>query len=126
VIGVLVVDSSAAVRAHLSAQLAGDGFAVVGEADSLMLAISLARRHAPQAIVVDVLLIDQRGVAVVEALRAAAPDSRIVVMSNAIGYRRTCMASGADAFVDKSIELSDLSTLLRQPRHPRPPASPRS
>jgi CheY-like chemotaxis protein len=123
---VLVVDSSPAVRTRLSTQLADDGFTVVGEADGLTLAISLARRHAPEAIVVDVLLIDQRGVAVVEALRAAAPAAVIVVISNAVGYRRHCLASGADAFLDKSIELSDLSKLLRQPRPPRQPASPRS
>jgi DNA-binding NarL/FixJ family response regulator len=110
---VLVVDASHAVRARLIASLREAGLEVVAEASTGAQAISLAIMPlALDAIVVDVLLPDRRGVDIVVALRAAAPRAVIAVVTNAPEYRHYCLARGADVFLDKSREFDRIAAVL--------------
>ena len=101
---VLVVDESRGVRERLVVRLRDAGLEVVGEAATGAEAIAWVIAAAPDAIVIDVLLPDRRGLDVLPALRAAAPRAVIVVLTNAPEYRRHCLDRGADAFLDKSRE----------------------
>jgi DNA-binding NarL/FixJ family response regulator len=110
---VLVLDQSQPVRRRLVGQLEELGFEVVGEADLLARGLAVAAASAPDAIVTDLTFDDSRGVDVVLALRAQAPGAVLVIVSNELHYRRACLATGADAFLDKSTELDALGAALR-------------
>jgi DNA-binding NarL/FixJ family response regulator len=109
---VLVIDASAAIRTRLVARLHEAGLEVAAEADTVAAALVQVAAHRPDAIVVDVLLADGRGPDVVAALRAAAPVARVVVVSNATHYRRSCLERGADCFLDKSSEFDAVAVTL--------------
>ncbi|HEY5950135.1 MAG TPA: response regulator transcription factor [Kofleriaceae bacterium] len=112
---VLIADHSDVVRSRLVARLRESGLEVVGEADSLATATSLARELQPDAIVTDVKFADARGADVVRAVRELAPKVLLVVLSNTLHFRQLCMASGADYFLDKSTEFEEVvMTLARR------------
>ncbi len=113
----LVVDRSSAVCARLAASLSDEAFEVVGEANDVVAAVALTARLTPDAIVTDILFPDLRGTDVVRQLREIAPDAQLVVVSNAEHYRVSCLACGADAFLDKSTQLDELAAALRHRVH---------
>lgn len=114
---VLVGDHFDAVRSRLVARLRECGIEVVGEADTLAGATSLAARVKPDAIVTDITFADGLGAAVVIALRASAPCALLVVLTNTLHFRQPCLASGADYFLDKSTEFDQVATTLgRSPK----------
>lgn len=114
---VLVVEPSLAIRLALAARLRESGLEVVGEAASLAETIDAIGRCAPDGILLELQLPDQKPLDTVRTVRAFAPSARIVVLSNATHYRLPALACGADHFLDKSKEfdvttsaLLDLST----------------
>jgi DNA-binding response OmpR family regulator len=114
---VLVLDQSQPVRTRLVGRLTELGFDVVGESDGLASALSIAARSGPDAVVTDLIFDDCRGVDVVIALRTQLPGACLVIVTNELHYRRACLASGADSFLDKSTELDGLGAALqRRPR----------
>jgi DNA-binding NarL/FixJ family response regulator len=102
-------DASAAVRSRLVALLAEGGVTVVGEASSSKLARAFVTEHGPDALVVDVDLPDRGGLELVADL---APTLTILVLTNALSYRRRCMMAGAHAFLDKSIDFASVAETL--------------
>jgi DNA-binding NarL/FixJ family response regulator len=106
---VLVVDAAVAVRTRLVALLAEGGVTVVGEAASSHTARAAVVAYAPDAIVVDVDLPDRGGLELVAEL---APRITILVLTNALSYRRHCMMLGAHAFLDKSIDFASVAETL--------------
>ena len=105
----LVVDAAAAVRTRLVALLAEGGVTVVGEAGSCDVARAFVSEHAPDAIVVDVDLPDRGGL---ELVADFAPTITILVLTNALSYRRRCMMLGARALLDKSIDFGSVASTL--------------
>lgn len=113
---VLVVDAVSIVRTRLVARLVEHGLAVVAEATSSQLARAYAASHAPDAIVLDVELPDRGGLALLGELPAIAPAAKLVVLTNALPYRRHCMQLGAHAFLDKSADFDRVAGVLAQLR----------
>ena len=110
---VLVVDAAAAVRSRLVALLVEGGVTVVGEAASSIHARAFATEHAPDAIVLDVDLPDRGGLALVEDFARV---MTVLVLTNALSYRRRCMMLGARAFLDKSVDFGAVAETLLSPR----------
>ena len=106
---VVVVDAAAAVRSRVVALLWEAGLTVVGEAATAAHARRCIREHAPHPVVLDVDLPDREGLALVEEL---VPSHFVVVVTNALAYRRRCLALGAHAFLDKSTEFASVSDAL--------------
>src|SRR5438128_7814904 len=80
---VLLVDDHPVVRAGLRALLEAQfDVEVVGEADSGMGAISLARRLRPDVLVTDLLLPDVDGIAVTQGVRTECPDTKVVILTS--------------------------------------------
>lgn len=113
---VLVIDPSALVRTRLVARLTEAGLDIVGQATSSALARGYARITSPDAIVLDVELADRGGLALIGELKKIAPNALVVVLTNALPYRRYCLQLGADAFLDKSADFDALAELLTQAR----------
>lgn len=131
---VLLVDNDPQILAGLEMLLALEpGLMVIGAATTVAAGIDLATRHRPDIVVMDVRLPDGDGIAATRALRAALPESRIVILSLYAdpATRRRAERAGAHAFVARH-DLSDalLSTIRdlagTTPAGPGPCATPPS
>jgi DNA-binding NarL/FixJ family response regulator len=111
---VLVIDQSQLVRSRLVGRLQELGHDVVCACGALSEALSEAARSPPDAFITDLVFDDSRGVDVVVSLRACAPGALLVIVTNDLHFRRACLASGADLFLDKSTELDALGPALQR------------
>jgi len=112
---VLVVDDSIMVRDRLVSLIGGlRGVTVVGMAADVPVGMAEARRLAPDAVVLDVRMPGGDGVMVLRDIKARAPGTVVVVLTNYVGtvHRARCMAAGADYFLDKSADLDLLVDVL--------------
>ena len=112
----LLVDDHAVVRAGLRLVLdsAGD-IEVVGEAGGADRAVTLARVHTPEVIVLDVLLPGKGGIAMIPDLLAASPASHILMLSSSAdaGTIRQALDAGATGYSVKSASDADVLTAIR-------------
>jgi len=108
---VLIVDDHAIVRDGIRALLALDkNVQVVGEAGGGREAIELARRLAPDVIVMDIAMPDLGGLEATLEIRKERPDARIVVLSQYgdASYVRRFLKAGVSGYVLKKAAGADL------------------
>jgi len=113
---ILIVDDHALVRRGLRLVLeSNQDMRVVGEAGAMPDAIELVNELRPQIITLDLSMPGPTGVASVDRLRAASPDSRIIVVSmhDDPAYIRSARALGASGFVSKSAADTELVDTVR-------------
>ena len=113
---VFVVDDTAEVRKRLVTLLQRiPSVTVVGEADSTRTAVDCLGSVAMDVMLLDLQLGDGSGLDVLAAVKSRLPGVRVIVISNFANgqYRQASLAAGADAFLDKSIELRRLPEILR-------------
>src|SRR5918993_1622259 len=103
-IRVLVVDDSPAVRAALAARLSDeDDLTVVGECEDGSQVVEAAARLHPDVVFMDLSMPVMDGIAATQALRAADPEARVIVLTGEdSGARPDAVAAGASALVPKS------------------------
>jgi CheY-like chemotaxis protein len=101
---VLVVDDDPEFRRLARRLLAGSGLTVIGEADTVAMALEAAESLQPSAILVDVELPDGDGVALARELAALPWRPRIVLTSinGDITTAEEARDAGARAFVHKA------------------------
>lgn len=80
-------------------------FAVLAEAENGLRGVELAREHQPDLILLDIAMPVQDGLEALPALREAAPDSRVVILS---GFEERqhgaeALELGASAYLEKSL-----------------------
>lgn len=90
--------------------------AVTATAASVVEARAPLRETRLDVVVVSPHQLDPSGAAAVRAVKKAAPSARVIVLSNCRGdaCRAECIASGADAFLDKSDVFRRVYELLRE------------
>jgi two-component system response regulator RegA len=124
----LVLDDDAPLRTRLGRALEGRGFAPTLVA-SVAEAISAVKLHAPAFAVVDMRLEDGNGLGVVEAIHAARPDARVIMLT---GYGNIASAvaavkAGAVDYLPKPADADDVvRALLARDDGPAPPENPMS
>jgi DNA-binding NarL/FixJ family response regulator len=103
----LIVDDHAGFRATARRFLEGEGYEVVGDAESATAALALAEETRPDLVLVDIQLPDFDGFELAERLTALDPKMRIVLTSSrdVEEYGRSVEGSTARGFVPKA-ELS--------------------
>jgi two-component system, NarL family, nitrate/nitrite response regulator NarL len=113
--GVLLVEDDADMRVMLRMMLrALPGCEVLGEAVEAHEAIEAAERLSPSLIILDHSLEgDTSGLEAAPALRAAAPDARIVLFSAYDLHREVDAEPAVDAFVRKDSVHRLVPTILR-------------
>ena len=114
-IRVLLAEDHAVVRAGLAQLLdrAGD-IEVVGAAADGAEAVELTGAHAPDVILMDLSMPVMDGLAATEALRAARPEARVIVLTaEGTDARGKAMLAGAHALVPKGTRLEALLRCLR-------------
>src|ERR1700712_5471532 len=125
----LVLDDDAPLRTRLGRALEQRGFepTLVG---SVTEALAAVRVHAPAFAVLDMRLEDGNGLRVVEAVRDARPDARIIMLT---GYGNIATAvqavkSGAIDYLSKPADADDVvkALLVVEDHAPPPPENPMS
>jgi DNA-binding NarL/FixJ family response regulator len=115
-VNVFVVEDAPQVRKRLVALLhTVAGVTVVGEADSVGAAIDGVRAVRPDALLLDLQLIDGSGLDVLTALDPRRAGMHVIVLSNFTSsqHRRASLDAGADFFLDKSQEFGRVPDILR-------------
>jgi two-component system, NarL family, response regulator NreC len=115
-IRVLLVDDHAVLRAGLRVLIdAQPDMQVVSEAGDGATAVTEARRTQPDVAVVDLTLPGMHGLQAIEAIRAALPRTRILVltMHDDPEYVRPALAAGASAYLVKHVADTELISSIR-------------
>jgi DNA-binding NarL/FixJ family response regulator len=114
-IRVLVVDDHEMVRTTLSELLSGeDDVTVVGECEDGSQVVEAASRLQPDVVLMDLSMPVMDGLAATEALRAAQPAPRVVVLTGEGAAARTRVVdAGAHALVPKGVRADALLRCLR-------------
>jgi DNA-binding response OmpR family regulator len=126
---ILVVDDEPHIREVVRAYLARDGHAVVTAADGDA-ALEIARRDAPDLVVLDVMLPLRSGFDVLRELRAGGSTAAVVMLTarDEVIDRVAGLETGADDYVTKPFEPRELvarvSAVLRRTGGERPQAPP--
>lgn len=118
----LIVDDDAPLRNRLARAMEQRGFSVVTAA-SVAEGLEASGAETPAYAVVDLRLEDGNGLEVVEALRSARDDVRIVMLT---GYGNIATAvvaikAGAVDFLAKPVDADQLTAALLETERPLPP-----
>ena len=118
----LIVDDDAPFRQRLARAMEKRGFAPV-MAESVAEGLAVCRSEPSAYAVVDLRLEDGNGLDVVEALREARPDSRIIVLTGygAIATAVAAVKIGAVDYLSKPADANDVEKALLTPRGEKPP-----
>lgn len=112
---VFLVEDSAVVRDRLLKMLrAIPEVSVLGTAESPAEAIAQIRAEPPALLILDIKLKGGSGIEVLQAVRAACPDTTVVMLTNYATpiYRDRCLEIGADYFLDKTNEFQRIASIL--------------
>lgn len=118
---VVLVDDDEGLRTlYLHALDLDDEFAVVGQAVDGLDAVTVARAHQPDVVLLDMLMPVMDGLVALPLVREASPRSRVVVLSSLPGAQvvAAATAAGADGFVSKTQPLASLLADLRDAVRP--------
>ena len=113
---VLVADDAPEIRSLLSIRLAATGYKVLEAGDGEQ-ALKMVREHYPDLVVLDVMMPGKNGWEVAKELRHDARFKEVgIIMLTAIGQTINEMTSplyGADDYIDKPFEFSDLERRIK-------------
>ncbi len=116
-IRLLLVDDQALVRGALGALLSlEDDLVVVAEAADAAQARHQAEQHRPDVCLMDIQLPGEDGIAATHAVRAASPDTRVLIVTTFArpGYLRAALDAGARGFVVKDTPAAELADAVRR------------
>ncbi|MDH6140976.1 MULTISPECIES: response regulator transcription factor [Kitasatospora] len=125
---ILVVDDEPDLVEVLCGALRYEGWQAVGAATGAE-AVSAARSWAPDAVVLDMMLPDLDGLAVLEQIHAERPETRVLFLTarDAVEDRIAGIAAGGDDYVTKPFSLAEVVVRLRGLlRRAEPAAAPPS
>jgi DNA-binding NarL/FixJ family response regulator len=112
----LLVEDHVLVRQSIRAFLQGAAFEVVGEASTGSEALQLAIELQPDLVIMDLHLPEMNGIEATRRIRRQCPNIRVIALTayNEKAYQRTLREAGADAFVLKTAEFSELLDVIRE------------
>lgn len=113
----LVVEDSALIRSRIGDWLRPViNLDVIGMVGTLAEAEVLVRREAPHLMILDLSLPDGNATSRMRLFKVLAPTMQIAVYTNEVTdfVCERALKSGADYFLDKSSEISELAALVQQ------------
>ena len=110
----LIVEDDPAIQRGLQMNLRLEGYDVVGAQDGEE-GLRLWRQHRPDLILLDLMLPKRDGIEVLREIRAADPDTRILILSSKDheGDKVLGLSLGADDYVTKPFGLAELLARIR-------------
>lgn len=115
-IKVMLVDDHEVVRQGLKALLeADDDLMIVGEADGVRSAVERAAVTLPDVVVMDVRLSDGSGIEATREIRAAHPETRVIMLTTFADDDAlfASIMAGASGYVLKQVKSNDLVRSIR-------------
>jgi len=113
---ILIADDDPEILTMLGIRLSKKGYQVLEAVDGNQ-TLNLARKHHPDLVLLDVMMPGKNGWEVAKELRSDNEFSNLgIVMLTAIGEKVNEMTSplyGADAYVDKPFDFSDLEKKIK-------------
>ena len=114
---ILVADDDAVTIKTLTAGLQAAGFSVITAADAMQ-AMMVARKHKPDAVVLDIIMPGGTGLGALERLKASSATQQIPVIAISAslepGLADQARTLGAVEYLCKPIDLNSLTELLRR------------
>jgi DNA-binding NarL/FixJ family response regulator len=112
----LLVEDHVLVRQSIRAFLQGAALEVVGEAGTGFEAVQLALELKPDLVIMDVHLPEMNGIEATRRIRQQCPDIQIIALTayNEKAYQRALSDAGAEGFVLKTAEFSELLTVIQR------------
>lgn len=126
---VMIVEDNLIAREMLKEFCDQLGHEVVAAAEDLSGALAAYREHRPDVVTMDLSLAKEDGLTILKALRQAAPEARVVIVSGNCQerIRQECIQAGAAELLPKPIELAALQACLdRVSSHGNSPSGPES
>jgi DNA-binding NarL/FixJ family response regulator len=112
---VLLVDDHAVVRRGLRSLLSEPNVEVVGEADSVQTGVAEATRLSPDVVVMDLRLPDGSGIEACREIRAARPDTKVLILTSYADEDAlfSAVMAGAAGYVLKDLDPARLREAIR-------------
>lgn len=112
---VLIVDDHPVARLAIKMLLEKEGLAIVGETDDGLEAILLTKKLVPDLVVVDIDIPSLNGIEVVQRLRKTGFTGGVLVLTGKDDshYVKRCATAGADGFISKRNNLTELHDAVR-------------
>jgi DNA-binding NarL/FixJ family response regulator len=106
----LIADDHEVVRSGLTALLAGADVEIVGEAATGTEAVTMAIEHEPDVVLLDIRMPEIDGLDALEQIRAALPETRVVILSTYDNptYMARAVALGANDYLLKGSSKAQL------------------
>jgi two-component system response regulator NreC len=112
----LLADDNAPVRRSLKTLLEREGFEVIGEASDGHQAVSLAGRHRPDVILLDLSMPYLNGIEAARQIRKSNPQARTIILTvhREYHYVLEALEAGARGYILKSRAVEDLANAIHQ------------
>lgn len=123
---ILIVDDNDIARTLIREMAVSLGHAVVAEAAGLQAALAEYARHKPDLVTLDLSMPGEDGSKILEALKAADPEAKVIIISGNTqkNMKKKLIAAGAAYALEKPLRLpefkSALAPFLDAPRQPEP------
>jgi DNA-binding NarL/FixJ family response regulator len=124
---VYLVEDSDVIRKHLTHMIESvPGLDVIGGADEVAAAIAEIESLRPDAVIVDIQIVNGSGLDVLSQVRKHVPGLRSIVLTNFASsqHRKRAEEAGGDYFLDKSNEFRRITPILEKWRNDKSNAFP--
>jgi DNA-binding NarL/FixJ family response regulator len=113
---VFVADDSHRLRQQIINLLSEiDGIKIIGQADSASDAINQICELNPDVVTLDIQMLNGSGIEVLQSIKQSDQAPVVMMLTNRTSqpYRKKCLEAGADYFVDKSTEFSQVKEIMK-------------
>lgn len=123
---ILIADDHALFRDGLRSLLTAQGHEVVGEARNGREAVTLARKLAPQMVLMDLSMPEVDGLAATKLISAEMPEIKVVILtaSETDASLFEAIKAGAQGYLIKNVEADDFVALLDRASNGEPAFTP--
>lgn len=111
---ILIVDDHPAIRMAVSILLQQDEHHIIAEVDNGVDAVSMARKHHPDIVILDIGIPRLDGIEVIKRIKEIDSKFNIIILSAQATHHIMvrCLQAGANGFISKMEDLSLLKTAL--------------
>jgi NarL family two-component system response regulator LiaR len=115
IIRTVIVDDHGIVRQGLRALLTRPGIEVVGEADSGLAAVELAKSLRPDVLLLDIRMKDGDGLQALPQIKAVSPGTSVIMLTTYAnpGYLARAISSGAAGYLSKETNPDQIVRAVR-------------
>ncbi|MGI9534545.1 MAG: response regulator transcription factor [Thermodesulfobacteriota bacterium] len=114
---VLIVDDSQVIQDSLFNMLSLiDGVNSIKKAEDVENAILYTREFKPEVLILDIRIHGGSGIDVLKEVKKNKPSPKVIMLTNYpySQYKKKCFDEGADYFLDKSTEFSEIGIIFKK------------